>query len=183
MPNDMLSDTLTAALMDPAGIAARIPHQGRMCLLHGLQSWSAEQIVCTAISHHDPENPLLMGGVLWSACGIEYASQAMALHGVLSAEATAATASAAAAGAAATAAPRAGFLVSVRGVQMWLPQLHTVPGALRVAAYRLAGDARQASYRFELHSAAGALLVAGRASVILQAPLQAPLLAPPNLPG
>ena len=153
-------DSPTPALMDPSGIAARIPHQGRMCLLHTLQSWSGDQIICSAISHRDPANPLLTGGVLWSACGIEYASQAMALHGVLSAH------SALAGGA-----PRAGFLVSVRGVQMLVPRLDTVPGALQVAAYRLAGDTRQASYRFELHSAAGALLVAGRASVMLDVPI------------
>ena len=143
------------ATLDHAGIAARIPHQGRMCLLQDLQAWSPEHVLCTAISHLDPANPLRAGGVLWSACAIEYASQAMALHGVL--------------GAAAGAAPRAGFLASVRGVQLLVPRLDTVPGPLQVAAYRLAGDARQASYRFELHSAAGALLVAGRASVILDA--------------
>ncbi len=143
------------ALLDHAGIAARIPHHGRMCLLHSMQAWSAEHILCTAVSHRDPAHPLLAGGVLWSACAIEYASQAMALHGVLSA--------------AEGAAPRAGFLASVRGVQLLVPRLDTVPGALQVAAYRLAGDARQASYRFELHSQAGVLLAAGRASVILDA--------------
>lgn len=145
------------ATLDHAGIAARIPHQGRMCLLQALQAWSPEYVLCTAISHGAPTNPLRAGGVLWSACAIEYASQAMALHGVLSA------------GFGAGAAPRAGFLASVRGVQLLVPRLDTVPGPLQVAAYRLAGDARQASYRFELHSAAGALLVAGRASVILDA--------------
>ena len=72
----------------------------------------------------------------------------MALHGVLSA--------------AEGAAPRAGFLASVRGVQLLVPRLDDVPSTLQVAAYRLAGDARQARYRFELHSAAGALLAAGR---------------------
>jgi len=79
----------------------------------------------------------------------------MALHGVRSA--------------AEGAAPRAGFLASVRGVQLLVPRLDDVPSTLQVAAYRLAGDARQARYRFELHSAAGALLAAGRASVILDA--------------
>lgn len=141
--------------LDQAGIAARIPHQGRMCLLQALQAWTGEHILCTAISHLDAANPLRADGVLWSACAIEYASQAMALHGVLSATESAA--------------PRAGFLASVRGVQLMVPRLDTVPGPLQVAAYRLAGDGRQASYRFELHSAAGALLVAGRASVILDA--------------
>lgn len=151
----MLEPSTSPATLDHAGIAARIPHQGRMSLLQALQAWSPEHIVCTVSSHLDAHNPLRAGGVLWSACAIEYASQAMALHGVLSAPADAA--------------PRAGFLASVRGVQLLVPRLDTVPGALQVAAYRLAGDTRQASYRFELHSAAGDLLVAGRASVILDA--------------
>ncbi len=141
--------------LDHNGIAACIPHQGRMSLLQGLQRWSADSVVCTATSHLDPANPLRTGGVLWAACAIEYASQAMALHGVLSASDGSA--------------PRAGFLASVRGVQLQVSRLDTVPGALQVAAYRQAGDARQASYRFELHSAAGALLASGRASVILDA--------------
>lgn len=126
-----------------------------MSLLQSLQSWSADRLVCTATSHLDSHNPLRAGGVLWAVCAIEYASQAMALHGVLSAGEGAA--------------PRAGFLASVRAVQLWVPRLDTVPGALQVVVQRLAGDARQASYRFELHSATGALLVAGRASVILDA--------------
>ena len=151
----MQIDVHTPVLMDHAGIAARIPHQGRMCLLQSLLRWSADDIVCTATSHVDAGNPLRTGGVLWSACAIEYASQAMALHGVLSAQHGRA--------------PRAGFLVSVRGVQLQVPRLDSAAGALQVAAFLLAGDTRQASYRFELHSATGKLLVSGRASVILDA--------------
>ena len=158
----MTADPPSPATLDAAGIAARIPHQGRMALLQSLQAWSGGHIVCSANSHHDVGNPLLLGGVLWSVCGIEYASQAMALHGVLSAGVRADGALGASGGS-----PRAGFLASVRGVQLQVLRLDTVPGALQVAAYRLAGDTRLASYRFELHSAAGALLVAGRASVIL----------------
>ena len=149
------------ATLDAEGIASCIPHQGRMALLQSLLAWSSGHIVCNATSHQDASNPLLMGGVLWSVCAIEYASQAMALHGVLSTDLGTAALS--------SAKPRAGFLASVRGVQLQVLRLDTVPGALQVAAYRLAGDARLASYRFELHSAAGALLAAGRASVILDA--------------
>lgn len=158
----MTADLQPPAALDAAGIAARIPHQGRMSLLQSMQAWSGQHIVCTANSHQDAGNPLRLGGVLWSACAVEYASQAMALHGVLSA-------GLGLAGGASNETPRAGFLASVRGVQLQVLRLDTVPGALQVAAYRLAGDARLASYRFELHSAAGALLAAGRASVILAA--------------
>ena len=150
------------ATLDASGIAARIPHQGRMALLQSLLAWSSEHIVCTATSHQDTANPLLLGGVLWSACAVEYASQAMALHGVLCAGLEPAAA-------ATNSGPRAGFLARVRAVQLQVLRLDTVPGALQVKAVRLAGDTRLASYRFELHSAAGAPLVTGRASVILDA--------------
>ncbi len=157
----MTADPHPPATLDALGIAARIPHQGGMSLLQSMQAWGSDHIVCTATSHQDAGNPLRVGGVLWSACAIEYASQAMALHGVLSARLGPAAS-------VTDTAPRAGFLASVRGMQVQVLRLDTVPGALQVAAYRLAGDARLASYRFELHSAAGALLAAGRAAVILE---------------
>jgi predicted hotdog family 3-hydroxylacyl-ACP dehydratase len=141
--------------LDAAGIAARIPHSGRMCLLHQLLVCTDDSIRCSAISHADAHNPLRSGGGLSSATGIEYAAQAMALHGVLSA--------------APGAAPQAGFLASVRGVRLLVPRLDEVAGALQVSAQRLAGDAHQAMYAFALHDATQRLLVDGRATVILNA--------------
>ena len=51
-------------LIDRAGIAARIPHQGRMCLLDGVLEWDAERIRCCATSHRDPANRWLREFVL-----------------------------------------------------------------------------------------------------------------------
>ena len=141
--------------LDHAGIAARVPHSGSMCLLHRLNTWSADRIACTAISHLDPANPLRTEGRLLSPNAIEYASQAMALHGTLSA--------------APGSAPTPGFLASVRGVQLRVPALDDVDGELTVTATKLAGDTTQALYTFALHSAQGKLLVDGRATVILNA--------------
>ena len=143
------------ATLDHAGIAARVPHSGRMCLLHSLLRWGAERIECTALSHADPLNPLRTQGVLLAPNAIEYAAQAMALHGTLSA--------------APGSAPTPGFLASVRGVRLLVPTLHDVPGALQVAAHKQAGDERQAAYAFTLHDDTGRLLVDGRATVILNA--------------
>jgi hypothetical protein len=71
------------AMLDHAAIAARIPHQGSMCLLAAVVDWSADGISCRAVSHADPANPLRAEGRLGAANGIEYAAQAMALHGAL----------------------------------------------------------------------------------------------------
>ncbi len=149
---------MNPATLDHAGIAARVPHSGSMCLLDRLLNWDAGHIRCTATSHRDPANPLRVAGGLLSAAAIEYASQAMALHGTLSA-------------AAATpgAPPQPGFLAAVRGVKLWVPRLDSVEGDLQISAQRLMGDAQQALYAFTLHDAAGALLVEGRATVILNA--------------
>ena len=144
---------MTARELDHGAIAARVPHSGSMCLLHRVRDWSADRIECSATSHRDPANPLRTQGMLLATSGVEYAAQAMALHGALSAaEGTA---------------PSAGFLASVRGVTLHLPRLDVVAGELTVVARRAAGDTRQAAYTFTLHDDRGTLLVDGRATVIL----------------
>ncbi len=83
-------------------IAALIPHAGAMCLLDAVRFWDETTIVCTASSHHHPDNPLASHGTLDAVCGIEYAAQAMAVHGALTATAGRR--------------PAAGYLASVREV-------------------------------------------------------------------
>lgn len=141
--------------LDHAGIAARIPHSGRMCLLDEMLSWSPAEIVCSATSHSAADHPLRVAGGLLAPVAIEYASQAMALHGTLCA--------------APGSAPTPGYLAAVRSVHLHVPRLDDVPGVLRITATRLAGDAGQALYAFALHDARDALLVDGRATVILNA--------------
>jgi predicted hotdog family 3-hydroxylacyl-ACP dehydratase len=145
----------TPATLDRAGIAARIPHGEPMCLLDGLLSWSADDIVCRAGDQADPAHPLRLADVLPSACALEFASQAMALHGSLCSPA----------GDGRT----PGLLASARNVRLHVQRLDDAPGPLRVHARRLAGDAGQAMYGFELHDAHGRLLVDGRATVVFGA--------------
>ncbi len=148
------------ATLDHAGIAARVPHAGRMCLLDRLLSWDASSVHCTATSHLDPANPLREGGALLAPVAIEYAAQAMALHGGLTAPVGSA--------------PQPGFLVSARGVQMWVPDLAQVAGPLHVRVVQQAGTANQAMYHFTLHDEQGQLLVQGRATVVLNSPVPVP---------
>ena len=70
-------------MLDRVAIAARIPHQGSMCLLDAVLAWDSGQIHCRASSHRQPDNPLRAAARLGAACGIEYAAQAMAVHGAL----------------------------------------------------------------------------------------------------
>ena len=151
--------------LDAAGIAARVPHGGRMCLLDRMLDWSAEHIHCSAGSHTDPANPLRCEAGLLAPAAIEYAAQAMALHGTLSA---------ALRHSGAAPAPLPGFLASARNVRLWVPRLDRVAGPLTVRAQRLRGDARQALYCFEISDEHGAPLVDGRATVVFDTALPTP---------
>ena len=144
------------ATLDRAGIAARVPHQGAMCLLDAMESCSADAIVCRIDNHADAHNPLRLDGVLSGASALEYASQAMALHGSLAAHGRP---------------PSAGFLASARELRLHVARLDSASGPLRVRAQRLAGDSGQAMYRFELRDAHDRLLVEGRTTVVLDTPL------------
>lgn len=141
-------------MLDHAAIAARIPHQGTMCLLDAVVDWSAAAISCRAISHTDPHNPLRAEGRLGVAAGIEYAAQAMAVHGALIANPGER--------------PRQGYLASVRGVQLHVARLDDLPGELGVEAECLSGDANNILYRFSVRHGDRCLLE-GRAAVILDA--------------
>lgn len=141
-------------MLDRTAIAARIPHQGDMCLLDTVRDWNASIIQCTASSHRRADNPLRDAERLGIAAGIEYAAQAMALHGGLLADSSQP--------------PRQGYLASVRSVNFHTLRLDDQPADLLVEAERLSGDANQVLYRFAV-SAAGQLLLDGRAAVILDA--------------
>ena len=69
--------------MDRTQIATLIPHAGAMCLLDAVIAWDATTITCLASSHRTPTNPLAARGRLEVVCGVEYAAQAMAVHGAL----------------------------------------------------------------------------------------------------
>jgi predicted hotdog family 3-hydroxylacyl-ACP dehydratase len=149
-----------AGTLARADIAQLIPHRGPMCLLERLEYWDAERIVCAATNQRDPHHPLRTRSGLLAPCAIEYAAQAMALHGALLAQA---------AGASAT----PGFLASARGVQCHVLRLDELDGELRVEATRLAGDERQILYVFAV-THAGRPVADGRAAVVLNTPIATP---------
>ncbi len=123
-------------MIDSAAIERLIPHAGSMCLLAEVRSWDARSILCVAESHRDPGNPLAADGHLGAACGVEYAAQAMAVHGALSG--------------AVGHRPKAGYLVSVRALTLHRSYLDDLDGDLLVAAEMLAGEGAPGSYRFRL---------------------------------
>lgn len=141
-------------VLDRDWLLAHIPHQGSMCLLDRIDAWDATHIRCSAHSHRDPDNPLRADGRLGAANAIEYAAQAMAAHGALLA--------------AADAAPRAGYLASVREVELQVARFDDIADDLTVEAERISGDENTILYRFSV-AAAARLLARGRAIVMLDA--------------
>src|ERR1700688_310528 len=91
-------------MIDKAELSRLIPHAGAMCLLERVSFWNERSIQCVAVSHRDPSNPLATDGHLGAACGVEYAAQAMAVHGGLSGVTGER--------------PKAGYLMSLRGLTL-----------------------------------------------------------------
>ena len=126
-----------------------------MCLLDCVETWDRERIRCRASSHRAADNPLRAYGRLGAACGIEYAAQAMAVHGALLAPPG-------------CSGPTAGFLVSVRGTKLQVSRLEDIAADLLVEATCISRSENNVLYRFSV-SAAGRLLLNGRAAVVLNA--------------
>jgi predicted hotdog family 3-hydroxylacyl-ACP dehydratase len=147
--------------LNRAWIEQHIPHRGSMCLLDEVLDWDAASIRCRSATHRAANHPLSRQGQLGIACGIEYAAQAMAVHGALAGALDSSTS-------AASAPPQVGLLASLRDVRMYAERLDTIEADLICEATQVAGDAASAIYTFQI-SAAHASLLSGRATVVFDA--------------
>jgi len=138
-------------LLDRRWIEEHIPHKEGMCLLDEVLSWDLTQTRCRTSTHRSPDNPLRANGRLGAACGIEYAAQAMAVHGALVASASGGVAP-------------PGLLASVRSVRLNIDRLDVFEADLVTSVTRVAGDERTALYEFSV-SADDVVLVMGRAAI------------------
>lgn len=147
--------TAPAPLLDAAGIRALIPHAGRMSLLDTLQAWDATTVHCTVTGHTSSDHPLRSASGLLAPAAIEYAAQAAALHGGLTASLAGASR------------VRGGMLASARSVRFHRMRLDDLSGPLTVTAERQAGDDRQWLYAFTVtHD--GQPVADGRLTVVLE---------------
>ena len=69
--------------LDRDAIARLVPHHGAMCLLEEVLGCDEDAIACRATSHRDPANPLRTAAGLPAIMGVEYAAQAVAVHGAV----------------------------------------------------------------------------------------------------
>lgn len=142
---------MTPAVGDRAALAALVPHAGAMCLLDGVLGWDESSVRCHSRSHLDPGNPLRGPHGLAAIHAVEYAAQAMAVHGGLLR---------------APGSPREapGFLAALRDVVLETARLDDVDAMLEVEARRLMILGASVLYGFEV-SAGGRRLAGGRLSV------------------
>jgi len=148
-----MSEANALPALDHAAIARLVPHAGSMCLLERVLEGDDVRLACTARSHRDARNPLRSARGLLSTAAIEYAAQAMALHGALT-------------GVAADTARHPGFLASARGVRLHRLRLDDLRGDLRIEVERRAGDARQVLYAFRVEHES-VCIAEGRAAIVL----------------
>jgi predicted hotdog family 3-hydroxylacyl-ACP dehydratase len=128
-----------------------VPHQGAMCLLAQVLEWDATSIACRAVSHRDRSNPLRTGDALAAVMGVEYAAQAVAVHGSLVTGKK----------------PDMGYLAALRDVICSVERLDLEKDDLVVRANQVAAESGRLLYDFRVESG-GRELLKGRLSVVLQ---------------
>lgn len=142
-------------MIDHDVISSLIPHAGSMCLIDRVENWDADHILCFTRSHLNPHNPLRRDAMLPALSGVEYASQAMAIHGALAKIVPAR--------------PRAGYLASLRNLHARHRRLDVFEEDLKITAERIFADEERAMYEFSLQVRA-TIILSGRATVVLDIP-------------
>jgi predicted hotdog family 3-hydroxylacyl-ACP dehydratase len=135
-------------------IEALVPQRGAMCLLDRVVSWDDAGIVCASASHRRPDNPLRARARLHAVAGIEYAAQAVALHGALAARRGRPIGP--------------GWLASLREVELDAERLDLIESELVASAEALVVERRHMLYAFRVEGD-GRVLLRGRAAIALVA--------------
>ncbi len=148
-----MTQKIQTEILNADRIARLIPHHGDMCLVHEVRHHDEHSIVCLAISHRFNSNPLRENGVLHAVCGVEYAAQAMAIHGALVSETG-------------NKPPRSGRLAGVRALELQVLRLDDLESDLEICATQIMGDANSMVYKFAITAGARNLLK-GKATVVL----------------
>jgi predicted hotdog family 3-hydroxylacyl-ACP dehydratase len=122
-----------------------------MCLLDEVRCWDAAYVECTTRTHRAADHPLRFQGRLGAGCALEYAVQAMAVHGALLDQQARADVA-------------VGMLTSAREMDLFVARLDDLEHELLVRADRLHAGADGALYRFSI-THLGQRIAQGRASL------------------
>ena len=133
-------------------LCSLIPHSFDMCLLDHVESWDQDNIVCRSRSHLLETNPLRREQSLSSVHLLEYAAQAMAVHGGLHDREKGLQMT-------------EGYLAALRDIKINLCELDNLQSDLRIEANRILSQGGNMIYNFTV-STADTELVSGRATVV-----------------
>jgi len=133
-------------------IEKKLPHAGKMCLLHEVISADINSLKALAISHQDTDNPLRIKGKIAIVNGIEYAAQAMAVHGTLLSEQSDS--------------PRSGYIATVRNIELKVPFFPENNSPLIIEVKQLMSDNNGFTYQFFI-SCEQEALISGKITVFL----------------
>ena len=139
-------------LIEHDELCSLIPHSFDMCLLDRVESWDENNITCYSNSHHLNTNPLRRNETLSSVHLLEYAAQAMAVHGGLHDREQGVQMS-------------EGYLAALRDVQIELCNIEKLDSELCIEASKLLYQGGNMIYSFTV-TAGENKLVSGRATVV-----------------
>ncbi len=141
-------------MIDHEALCQLIPHDGKMCLLDKVLHWDQDNIHCQSNSHQSASNPLRDERGLAAIHAVEYAAQAMAVHGGLLAREQGNEI-------------EPGYVVALKDVQLHRRWLHDLNVALDVHALALTQSAAAMIYRFQVVAGEHEIAV-GRITVMNQ---------------
>ena len=129
---------LTDVTLNYREITQRLPHSGSMCLLNEVIEADSDSLTALASSHLDDDNPLRLEGRIATVNGIEYAAQAMAIHGSLLSSASLET-------------PQAGYIATVRNIEMRTEFIPETGASLLIKVQQLMSNNNGFTYQFHIH--------------------------------
>lgn len=139
--------------LNASEIEQRLPHAGAMCLLHEVIATDSDSLTALATSHLNTDNPLRQGDKIATINGIEYAAQAMALHGSLLSSAS-------------PEAPQAGYIATVRNIEMITAFIPETGAPLLITVEQLMSDSNGFTYHFYI-DCEQQRLISGKITVFL----------------
>ena len=145
---------MSQTILNHNEIESRLPHSGNMSLLHEVIQADGNSLTALATSHLDIDNPLRLNGKIATVNGIEYAAQAMAVHGSLLSDT-----------------PQAGYIATVRNIEIKVPCLpetksHETKTPLVIEVQQLMSNDNGFTYQFHI-SCQQQSLISGKRTVFL----------------
>lgn len=141
--------------LNRADIESLIPHAGDMVLLDHIVSCQADSLHARTASHLEAGNPLRHWQKLPISAGIEYAAQAAAVHGALTAQPSGAN--------------RPGFLALVKETRWYVDRLDDITFELDIRVTQLSVQPASVMYSFQVSAEENTLLT-GRLAVFFAEP-------------